>query len=140
GFGTLFLDTGRAFELLSAVLAVDAVRPGRLFLIGRLPEARILGRFESEVLACLRFRAFRLAIDFVLSNLDSLTISVVLSVAYRNSGGRLLKHLTPSPERRRRPPDFGNGRCLSNSRDAGTRYQRPARERPGGPVRHVERR
>jgi hypothetical protein len=62
------------------------------FLVGRFPEAALFARLRAELgveLVRFRFRAFRLAIGFVLSNLDSLPISVVLSVAYRNSGSRL---------------------------------------------------
>src|SRR5512132_1340365 len=70
-------------------------RTGGLFLVGRLPETAFFARLRPEErvegveLVRFRFRAFRLAIGFVLSNLDSLPISVVLSVAYRNSGSRL---------------------------------------------------
>jgi len=111
-------------------------RAGRLFLVGCFPEAAFFARLrpveslEGVELVRFRFRAFRLAIGFVLSNLDSLPISVVLSVAYRNSGSRLMGpalagflEKTPSDQFagcRRPPPN-------------------PAIDRPGGPARHVER-
>jgi hypothetical protein len=69
-----------------------ARRADCFFLVARFPEAALFARLRAEVgveLVRFRFRAFRLAIGFVLSNLDSLPISVVLSVAYRNSASRL---------------------------------------------------
>jgi hypothetical protein len=85
----LFLTAARrAGRLFFAV----ARRADCFFLVGRFPEAALFARPRAELgveLVRFRFRAFRLAIGFVLSNLDSLPISVVLSVAYRNSASRL---------------------------------------------------
>ena len=86
----LFLAVaGPPFGALGAVFRTFAGRTGRLFLVGRFPEGAFLVRLRPvervERDGFVRFWAFRLAIGLSFHNLDSVAISVVLSVAYRNS-------------------------------------------------------
>ena len=72
----LATDLGRFFALCALAWR---------FLVGRFPDARFGVRFRGVEDARFRLGTFRLAMALVLSNLDSFAISVVLSVAYRNS-------------------------------------------------------
>jgi hypothetical protein len=54
------------------------------FAVGRLAERRVGVRFLALLIDVRAFLAFRLAIALSFPNLDSLPISVVRSVAYRN--------------------------------------------------------
>jgi hypothetical protein len=84
-----FLPFGKAFLLAflaGAVLLADACRFTDRFALGRLAERLEAAPFLADFAGFARFAAFRLAMAESFRNLDSLAISVVLSVAYRNSG------------------------------------------------------
>jgi hypothetical protein len=80
---------GEAFLLAlfdGALFLADACRfTGRLTL-GRLAGRRAAAFLPPRFAAFLPLAAVRLAMETSFRNLDSLAISVVLSIAYRNSG------------------------------------------------------
>src|SRR3954465_8973683 len=88
GFGAAFL----LVFLTGARFLADACRFAEPLAVGRLAEPRRAADFEAGLRDFARPAALRLAMLESFRNLDSLTISVVLSVAYRNSeklsGGR----------------------------------------------------
>jgi hypothetical protein len=87
----LFLTVDFFAALLLAFLAgafflADARRLTVRFAARRVAKRRAAAGFRADFPGFLPLAAFRLAMDSPFRNLDSLTISVVLSVAYRNSG------------------------------------------------------
>jgi hypothetical protein len=100
-FGALVLPFAALFLLVAArallgafdvFFLADACRFTARFGLGRLAERRAAGFFFAVFPDFLPLTACRFDMDTPFRNLDSLAISVVLSVAYRNSekpsGGR----------------------------------------------------
>jgi hypothetical protein len=72
--------------LAGAFFLADACRLTGRLAVGRLAERFEAGPFRADRAGFARFAALRLAMAESFRNLDSLAISVVLSIAYRNSG------------------------------------------------------